>query len=168
SVIGGFLFPQYQLGRAAPPPPAQQISPASAEVLALVRDEHDVIGGYLKAQMAAEKRRHAAQGRETRRGVAGGETPEEKRGGEKTKRAKTRWRSKMRQTSSAQWRRGRPTLRRRCRRKSCCHAPSRSRLIRPQPHKSQWSRANRIRNRMLRRPIGSPAIPIRCSPKHLI
>jgi hypothetical protein len=60
SVIGGFLFTQYQLGRT-PPPPAEQISPASAQVLALVRDEHEAIIGYLKSQMAAEKSRLAAQ-----------------------------------------------------------------------------------------------------------
>src|SRR5499427_8804261 len=61
SVIGGFLFTQYQLGRTAPPPLAEQMSPASAEVLALVHDEHEAIVGYLKSQMAAEKQRLAAQ-----------------------------------------------------------------------------------------------------------
>ena len=61
SVIGGFLFTQYQLGRTAPPPPAEQMSPASAQVLALVRDEHEAIIDYLKSQMAAEKSRLAAQ-----------------------------------------------------------------------------------------------------------
>jgi hypothetical protein len=72
SVIGGFLFTQYQLGRAAPPPPppTAQTSPASAEVLALVREEHEAIVGYLKSQMAAEKNRHAAQDAETARAVA--------------------------------------------------------------------------------------------------
>jgi hypothetical protein len=69
SVIGGFLFTQYQFGRAAPPA-AEQISPASAEVLALVRDEHEAIVGYLKAQMAAEKNRLAAQDADTARAVA--------------------------------------------------------------------------------------------------
>jgi hypothetical protein len=69
SVIGGFLFTQYQFGRAAPPP-TQQASPASAEVLALVRDEHEAIVGYLNAQMAAEKSRLAAQEAETARAVA--------------------------------------------------------------------------------------------------
>ena len=69
SVIGGLLFTQYQLGRSAPPP-VEQISPASAEVLALVRDEHEAIVGYLKAQMAAEKNRLAAQDAETARAVA--------------------------------------------------------------------------------------------------
>ena len=69
SVIGGFLFTQYQLGRAAPPAPAEQVSPASGEVLALVRDEHDAIVGYLKSQMTAEKNRLAAQDAETARAV---------------------------------------------------------------------------------------------------
>src|SRR6516225_6491458 len=70
SVIGGFLFTQYQLGRTAPPPSAEQMSPASAEVLALVHDEHEAIVGYLKSQMAAEKQRLAAQDAETARAVA--------------------------------------------------------------------------------------------------
>jgi len=65
SMIGGFLFTQYQAGRAAPPAPATQMSPASAEVLALVRDEHEAIIGYLKSQVAAEKSRLAAQDAET-------------------------------------------------------------------------------------------------------
>jgi hypothetical protein len=76
SVIGGFLFTQYQLGRAAPPP-AEQISPASAEVLALVRDEHEAIIGYLKSQMAAEKSRLAAQDTETARAVADAKAAQE-------------------------------------------------------------------------------------------
>ncbi len=70
SVIGGFLFTQYQLGRTAPPPPTEQMSPASAETLALVREEHEAIVGYLKSQMAAEKNRLAAQDAETARAVA--------------------------------------------------------------------------------------------------
>ena len=77
SVIGGFLFTQYQLGRAAPPPPAEQMSPASAEVLALVRDEHEAIVGYLKAQMAAEKNRLAVQDAETARAVADAKAAQE-------------------------------------------------------------------------------------------
>lgn len=70
SVIGGFLFTQYHLGRAAPPPATEQASPASAEVLALVRDEHQAIVGYLTAQLAAEKSRFAAQDADTARAVA--------------------------------------------------------------------------------------------------
>jgi hypothetical protein len=68
SVIGGFLFTQYQAGRVAPP--AAQITPASAEALALVRDEHAAIVGYVKSQIAAEKSRLAAQDAETAQAVA--------------------------------------------------------------------------------------------------
>jgi len=70
SVIGGFLFTQYHLGRAAPPPPTEQIGSASTEGLALVREEHEAIVGYLKAQLAAEKSRLAAQDEDTARAVA--------------------------------------------------------------------------------------------------
>ena len=78
SVIGGFLFTQYQFGRAAPPRPAlEQISPASAEVLALVRDEHAAIISYLDLQMAAEKSRLAAQDAETARAVADAKAAQE-------------------------------------------------------------------------------------------
>src|SRR5260370_32100701 len=70
SVIGGFLFTQYQFGRTAPQPAMEQISPASAEVLALVRDEHAAIISYLDLQTAAEKSRLAAQDAETARDVA--------------------------------------------------------------------------------------------------
>jgi len=83
SVIGGFLFTQYQMGRAAPPPPAEQVSPTSAEVLALVRDEHDAIIGYLKSQMTAEKNRLAAQDAETSRAVADAKAAQENEAREK-------------------------------------------------------------------------------------
>jgi hypothetical protein len=59
SVIGGFLFTQYHFGHAAPQLVAVQ--PASPEMMAMVRDEHAVIMDYLKAQVAAEKRRDAAE-----------------------------------------------------------------------------------------------------------
>jgi hypothetical protein len=59
SVIGGILFTHFQFGRVTPTP-VQQVSPASAEVLALVRDEHDAIIGYLRSQMAAETARAVA------------------------------------------------------------------------------------------------------------
>src|SRR5215472_5458777 len=68
SVIGGFLFTQYQAGRTVPP--SAEMSPASAEVLALVHDEHEAIVGYLKSQMAAEKQRLAAQDAESARAAA--------------------------------------------------------------------------------------------------
>jgi hypothetical protein len=61
SVIGGFLFTQYQFGHGVPHPALEQVQPASAEMMALVRDEHAVIIDYLKAQTAAEKSRLAAE-----------------------------------------------------------------------------------------------------------
>jgi hypothetical protein len=83
SVIGGFLFTQYQLGRAAAPAPTEQISPASAEALALVREEHDAIVGYLKSQMVAEKNRLAEQDAETARAVADAKAAQENAAQEK-------------------------------------------------------------------------------------
>jgi len=59
SIIGGFLFTQYHFGHAAPQLVAVQ--PASPEMMAMVRDEHALIMDYLKAQVAAEKRRDAAE-----------------------------------------------------------------------------------------------------------
>ncbi len=62
SVLGGFIIAQYQLNHAAALHPAtEQVVPASAEMMQLVRDEHAVIIDYLKTQMAAEKNRHAAE-----------------------------------------------------------------------------------------------------------
>jgi hypothetical protein len=61
SVIGGFLFTQYQFGHTPPKPALEQVTPASAEMLALVRDEHAMIVDYLKSQMAAEKSRVAGE-----------------------------------------------------------------------------------------------------------
>jgi hypothetical protein len=61
SVIGGFLFTQYHFGHSAPKPVLEQVTPASAEMMALVRDEHAMIIDYLKTQMAAEKSRVAGE-----------------------------------------------------------------------------------------------------------
>jgi len=61
SVIGGFLFTQYQFGHTAARPALEQVTPASAEMMALVRDEHAMIIDYLKTQMAAEKSRVAVE-----------------------------------------------------------------------------------------------------------
>lgn len=69
SVIGGFLFTQYHFGHAGPPQ-LVAVQPASPEMLAMVRDEHALIMDYLKAQMAAEKRRDAAADAATARAVA--------------------------------------------------------------------------------------------------
>ena len=78
SVIGGILFTHFQVGRMTSPPAAEQATPVSAEVLALVRNEHDAIIGYLKSQMAAEKNRLAAQDAETARAVADAKAEKEK------------------------------------------------------------------------------------------
>src|SRR5258708_18023163 len=62
SVLGGVIIAQYQLNHArASHPATEQVVPASAEMLQLVRDEHAVIIGYLKTQLAVEKNRHAAE-----------------------------------------------------------------------------------------------------------
>lgn len=61
SVIGGFLFTQFHFGHSAPKPVLEQVTPASAEMMALVRDEHAMIVDYPKTQMAAEKSRAAAE-----------------------------------------------------------------------------------------------------------
>ena len=61
SAIGGFLLTHYQFNHTAPQRPAlEQVAPASAEMMTLVRDEHAMITEYLKAQMAVEKTRRAA------------------------------------------------------------------------------------------------------------
>jgi hypothetical protein len=60
SVIGGFLFTQYHFGHAAPPR-LVDVQPASPEMMAMVRDEHALIMNYLKAQLAAERRRDEAE-----------------------------------------------------------------------------------------------------------
>jgi hypothetical protein len=62
SVLGGVIIAQYQLSHATASRPAtEQVVPASAEMMQLVRDEHAVIIDYLKTQMTAEKNRHAAE-----------------------------------------------------------------------------------------------------------
>jgi hypothetical protein len=67
SVIGGFLFTQYQFGHSVNPPAAVQIAaPASAEMIQLVRDEHAMIIDYLKTQVAAQKTRLAAEDADAR------------------------------------------------------------------------------------------------------
>jgi hypothetical protein len=61
SAIGGFLFTQFHFGHGAPKPVLEQVTPASAEMMAMVRDEHAMIVNYLKTQMAAEKSRVAVE-----------------------------------------------------------------------------------------------------------
>lgn len=58
SIIGGFVFTQYQLARPATPQPStEQAEPASPEMMQLVRDEHALLLNFLKAQTAAEQNR---------------------------------------------------------------------------------------------------------------
>lgn len=59
SVIGGFLFTHFQLGRA-PEPVAAQVAPASAEMMQLLRDEHGLIVSFLEARIANEKKQLVA------------------------------------------------------------------------------------------------------------
>jgi hypothetical protein len=62
SAVGGFLITQYQFTHVTASRPAtEQVVPASAEMMQLVRDEHAVLVDYLKTQMALEKNRHAAE-----------------------------------------------------------------------------------------------------------
>jgi hypothetical protein len=71
SVIGGFLFTQYHSGHdAADKPKLVQVTPASEEMMRLVRDEHAVIVDYLKAQTAAEKTKQASQRDEQVKAIA--------------------------------------------------------------------------------------------------
>jgi hypothetical protein len=74
SVIGGFLFTQFQFGHVVAPRPATEaVVPASAEMMALVRDEHAMMIDYLKSQVAAEKSRLAADDEESSRITADAE-----------------------------------------------------------------------------------------------
>jgi hypothetical protein len=70
SVIGGFLFTQYHLGRTPDHPALVQVAPASDEMMQIVRDEHTLIVDYLKAQTAAEKSKLAAMDQDDARAVA--------------------------------------------------------------------------------------------------
>jgi hypothetical protein len=61
SMIGGFLFTQYQFGHAvAVRAAAEQAMPASPEMMQLVRDEHAAMMEFLKSQRTAEKIRLVA------------------------------------------------------------------------------------------------------------
>lgn len=71
SVIGGFLFTQYQFGHAAAPrPAAEQVTPASAEMIQMVRDEHAMLVDYLKSQSAVEQGRQVAEDEASARAAA--------------------------------------------------------------------------------------------------
>jgi hypothetical protein len=68
SVIGGFLFSHFQLARW-PEPVAAQVTPASDEMMQLLRDEHGLIVNFVQARIANEKMQLAAD-ETTSRGAA--------------------------------------------------------------------------------------------------
>ena len=71
SVIGGFVFTQYHFAQTtSAQPTVEQATPASAEMMAMIRDEHAQIMGYLKAQAAAERSRDLAADADTARAAA--------------------------------------------------------------------------------------------------
>ena len=70
SVIGGFLFSQYQFRAGPLRAPAEQIAPATAEMMQLVRDEHAAIMDFLKTESTAEKSRLAAEDSDAARAAA--------------------------------------------------------------------------------------------------
>jgi hypothetical protein len=62
SVIGGFLFTHYDWSQLrAPAVATERAAPTSPEMMQMVRDEHAAVVSYLKAQVAAEKDRLAAE-----------------------------------------------------------------------------------------------------------
>jgi hypothetical protein len=54
SVIGGFLFTHFQLGRL-PEPAAAQVTPASDEMMQMLRDEHGLMVSFIQTRIANEK-----------------------------------------------------------------------------------------------------------------
>jgi hypothetical protein len=67
SIIGGLLFAHYQFSRPAIAPEAAAVpSPASPEMVRLVRDEHALLRQFLAAQEAAQKRQIAADAEDAR------------------------------------------------------------------------------------------------------
>ena len=73
SAIGGFLFTQYHADRvAAPQPVGAQATPASAEMMAMVRDEHTMMVNFLSGQLAAEQSRQAAEDADTQADTGAG------------------------------------------------------------------------------------------------
>jgi hypothetical protein len=67
SIIGGLLFAHYQFSRPAiAPEVAAGASPASPEMVRLVRDEHALLRQFLAAQEAAQKRQIAADSQDAR------------------------------------------------------------------------------------------------------
>ena len=54
SLLGGFLITHFQLNRP-PEPVTVPVAHASPEMMQLLRDEHGLIGSFVKAQIANEK-----------------------------------------------------------------------------------------------------------------
>ena len=54
SLLGGFLIAHFQLNRP-PDPVTVPVARASPEMIQLLRDEHGLIGNFVKAQIASEK-----------------------------------------------------------------------------------------------------------------
>jgi hypothetical protein len=75
SVIGAFLFAHYQFDHTAastpPAEPAMAATPASAQMMQLVREEHAMIRKFLVAQQAAELNQAIAANAADARAVAG-------------------------------------------------------------------------------------------------
>jgi hypothetical protein len=67
SVIGGFLFTHFQLGRW-PEPVAAHVTPASDEMMQLLRDEHGLIVNFIQARIANEKKQLTADENTSRSG----------------------------------------------------------------------------------------------------
>jgi hypothetical protein len=75
SLIGSFVISQYQFHHVEVAPPAERAAAASPEMMQLVRDEHTAIISYLKAEMAAQQHRHAAEDEAQARAVAESKAP---------------------------------------------------------------------------------------------
>ncbi len=76
SMIGAVLLAHYQFGRPVMPAggvPAAVAASASAQMVRLVRDEHDLIRDFLMAQEAAQKSRYAAADAQSARAASDAE-----------------------------------------------------------------------------------------------
>ena len=68
-MIGGFLFTHFQLGRW-PEPVAAQVTPASDEMMQLLRDEHGLIVNFVQGRIADEKKQLVADESSSRSSAA--------------------------------------------------------------------------------------------------
>jgi hypothetical protein len=71
SLIGGVVLTHYGLGRV-PQPVAAQATPASPDMMMLLRDEHALVANYLDTQLANEKQKLIAAKEEAARAAADG------------------------------------------------------------------------------------------------